>query len=511
MSSVSPRSSSPRHTVVLSDVHLSDVEPRDPARPLWRRFKQPDLRVDERMDRFLDHARRLADGERVELIFNGDTFDFDTVLARPEAEDWPTTWLERARGLAAEEPKSAWKMRRILGDHPGVVDAWRRWVADGHELVFVIGNHDLELHWPAVQAELVAAIDPPRAEAVRIVEWFTLSGGDTLVAHGNQLDDYCICHDPLHPYIEVRGRPRVRLPFGDVAGKLMLNGMGFFNPHVEDSFIKPPLEYLRFFYRYIARQQPLLLLTWLWSAAATLWVALDEGFRPALRDPLTLAAREADAARRARVDIATLRALREVDVHPAVFHPLKVARELWLDRAALLALVMLASLQVASMLQLLAGAGGVGLVIGLFLTVPPFLFYASRIRSRVEDARGEMRARIPVLARVAGVKRVVMGHTHKERHVTFDEVEYLNTGHWSAAYRDVACTEPVGKNAFTWITPGRDGERTAELRVFTDPGSERLPLTTEPGPAPTLGLRLPGPPRLPGALGGERRPVPSAS
>jgi UDP-2,3-diacylglucosamine pyrophosphatase LpxH len=190
-------------TVVLSDLHLSDVEAPDPRWPLWRRHKHPDLLQDGRLVRFLDHVRTLAPG-RIELVLNGDVFDFDSIKAVPERPPFPVGWLERQRGLAPEQPKSAWKMRRILADHVELVGALGDFVAAGNELVLVIGNHDLELHWPAVQAEIRSALRlPPSDHArVRFCEWFTISGGDTLVTHGNQLDPYCVCQDPLHPLIE---------------------------------------------------------------------------------------------------------------------------------------------------------------------------------------------------------------------------------------------------------------------------------------------------------------------
>jgi hypothetical protein len=62
----------------------------------------------------LQHLRAEAGAARVELILAGDTFDFDTIVAIPEPAPFPVSWLERMRGLNAEEPKSTWKMRRIL-------------------------------------------------------------------------------------------------------------------------------------------------------------------------------------------------------------------------------------------------------------------------------------------------------------------------------------------------------------------------------------------------------------
>ncbi len=464
----------PVHTAVISDLHLSDIEPPDPRRPAWRRYKHADVVDDGPLLRLLAHLRELSSGQPVELVLAGDIFDFDTVIRAPDPSPFPLSWLERCRGMVPEEARSAWKMGRILADHPALVRALTRWMEDGNFLVFIIGNHDLELHWPAVQAELRAALAPPRHDALTVCEFFRVCGGDTLVMHGNQLDAYCVCHDPLHPFIEVKGRLRVRLPFGNVAGKLMMNGMGLFNPHVETSFIRPFTEYVTFFFRYVARQQPFLAWTWFWTAIATLWVSVDEGLRPALRDPARLEERVRDAARRARSTPSMVRALRDVAVHPAVFSPLKVARELWLDRVALLFLLVVVVFQFSTALHWMSGVGP-GWAVALFLALLPFyVAYARSCRSEVGDTEATIEQRIGELAGIARVSRVVMGHTHRAAVRRHDGVDFLNTGHWSPAYDDVECTIKVGRNGFAWIYPGQTA-RESELRVFDGEGSAALP------------------------------------
>ncbi|MDP2307400.1 MAG: hypothetical protein Q8P18_15345 [Pseudomonadota bacterium] len=479
---------------MISDLHLSDIEAPDPRRPAWRRYKHADVVDDGPLLRLLVHLRDLSAGQPVELVLAGDIFDFDTVVGAPEPAPYKVSWLERCRGLVAEEERSAWKMRRILADHPELCGALAQWMADGNLLVFIIGNHDLELHWPAVQAELRAALAQPpagapaeiRRDALTICEFFRISGGDTLVMHGNQLDAYCVCHDPLHPFIEVKGRLRVRMPFGNIAGKVMLNGMGLFNPHVEDSFIRPFKDYVRFFFRYVARQDPLLAFTWFWTALVTLWVSVDEGLRPAQRDPARLEERVRDAARRARGTPAMVRALRDVAVHPAVYSPLKVARELWLDRVGLLALLVVFVFQLTSALRWMFDRGsadlGVGWAVALFLALLPFyVAYARSCRSDVGNTQANIRKRVGELGRIAHVTRVVMGHTHRAAVRRHDGIDFLNTGHWSPAFDDVECTKKVGINAFAWIRPGRV-TREAELRVFDGQGSAQLSHATPAAP-----------------------------
>ena len=199
------------HTFVLSDLHLSDAEPADPRRPFWKAFRRPEHFVDGDLARLLAHLQAQLDGP-AELVLNGDVFDFDTVMQMPEPPPTRLHWLMHLRGLGTEAWMSEFKTQRIIADHPAFFGALREWLAAGHKLVFVIGNHDLELHWPSVQALVSEAVAPAgqRADQVVFCAWFYLAGGDTYISHGSQYDPYCVVPDPVHPFIRVRGRARVR-------------------------------------------------------------------------------------------------------------------------------------------------------------------------------------------------------------------------------------------------------------------------------------------------------------
>ncbi len=484
----------PHHTVIVSDLHLTEVEDPDPARPLWMRYKHRDLIIDGCFERFLQHQREQTEGE-VELILNGDIFDFDAVVAVPDDPPFPVSWLERRRGLAAEEAKSRFKMGVILDGHAVFVRALRAWILDGHRVVLVVGNHDAELYWPSVREQLVEALDLPegRRDALRICEWFYLSGGDTLVEHGNQYDAYCVCPDPLHPIFEIRGRARARVPFGDLAGRILLNGMGLFNPYVESTFIKPMREYLVFFFKHVARTQPLIGWTWFWGAIATLIVCLREGFRPARRDPLTLARREEAAARVSNVSSSVLRALRELRVHPAIFNPWKILRELWLDRALILAGITGVCFWLVGVLNVFGDVSPLWALLPFLILLPPFAFYARSVNSDVGNTNRSVARRLPTALRIAGVRRAVIGHTHQEGHEAWPSSELINTGTWSPAFEDVEYTRPFGRKCFAWIRPDGDGPRIAELLEWTDPGCRRLEATgrLDRGRLRALAQRLP--------------------
>ena len=262
--------------------------------------------------------------------------------------------------------------------------------------------------------------------------------------------------------------------------------MGLFNPHVEDSFIKPLREYIVFFYRVIARTQPLLVWTWFWSAIATLVVLLREGFKPPLRDPLTVEDRVEDIAGRARSTPRVLRTLRAIDVHSAVFRPWMVARELWLDRALLLLVIGWLSFQAFSTLNVFTPVSFWWGVAVFAVLLGPLVFYAHGVESETFAVETAIKERLELLGRAVGVRRVVMGHTHRARHQLHGAFEYVNTGTWSPMFHDVECTQRFGERHLLWLRPGpegreatlyawKDGQPEVEAREVVPDGERRRP------------------------------------
>lgn len=482
------------HTLVVSDIHLADAEPAHPRNPLWKRFKRRKYFVDSSFKAFIEAMQERASCEGgTELVFNGDIFDFDSVMTLPnpdEMAEWPGwlhkfSWLERKRGLAAEEHKSRFKLKVILNDHALFVDAVRSFILKGNRVVFVIGNHDIELQWPSVRHDLVKRLDLPEVfeDHVRFCEWFYISNSDTLIEHGNQYDSYCLSSNPINPLIKKGRRVYVRIPFGNLAGKYMLNGMGLFNPHADSSFIRSSIwEYAVFYFRYVLRVQPLLAWTWFWSAMVTLIYSVGDGFLPAMTDPMTIGARVEEIALRSNSKPGVVWALRELHAHPAIYNPLKILRELWLDRAILLGFVFFLSFNFFSFLHVLIGASVGWFVAALVLLLPAFIFYARSVQSELGNTLLQAFELSPQSARIAGVSRVIQGHVHLARHTYRENTEYLNTGTWSPAYRDAECTESYGKKCFAWLKPSPSGgNRIAELYEWKEDGSaELMPIDAKP-------------------------------
>lgn len=465
------------HTIVLSDIHLSDAEPVHEHNPLWKRFKRRKYFVDRQFKSFLEKLQGSIPGS-IELVLNGDIFDFDSVLVQPSPERQRATgmkisFLETLRGLSSEEAKSTFKMDVILNDHHVWVETLKQFLHAGNRVVFVIGNHDVELHWPAVQEAVRRRMELPEdlRDRIRFCEWFYISNADTMIEHGNQYDPYCICQNPIHPLIKMGNRVLVRLPFGNLAGKLIINGIGLMNPHVESSYIKSSIrEYLVFFYTYMMRVQPTAPWSWFWSAVATLLISVSEGLLPALRDPLMVEERVSDIARKANATPAMVRLLRELHVHPAVFNPFRILRELWLDRLLLLGFILFVGFEIYAVLHLFGTVSFWWWVVPVLALFPPFLFYAKGVESEVGAINKALIKALPMVVQITGARRIVQGHTHMEAHRQLPEgIEYMNPGTWSPAYEDVECTRPYGRKCFVWIRPSESGQgRIAVLQEWKE-------------------------------------------
>lgn len=165
-----------RTVIVVSDLHLGDG---DPLRDQWHGDQQAAW---ERLLRAAAPGGPLADGP-IELVTNGDCFDF--LEAAPPLSG--RTHTDAGAGLA--------KLERIIAAHPEWFEALRAFLAaPDRAATFLIGNHDLELAFPAVRSRLRAAIGHasttgPDASPVR----FCLARAyrplpDIAIEHGCQVD-----------------------------------------------------------------------------------------------------------------------------------------------------------------------------------------------------------------------------------------------------------------------------------------------------------------------------------
>lgn len=481
------------HTFVLSDLHLTEAHRPERRRPLWMAYKFEKHFIDEDFAKLLAHMTQHHDAP-IELVLNGDIFDFDCVTQLPADPPVRIDWLARLRGLASEEWMSCFKMEVIIRDHPIWFGAVKRFIESGNRVVFVFGNHDVELAWPSVQRLICDALGrDPEDGQLRFCDWFYLSEGDTYISHGHQYDPNCVVENPIDPLIEVHKRPRVRIPFGDMANRYMLNGMGYFNPNATDNVIMSGLQYAKFFFRYMLLTQPLLLWTWFWSALATLVITLKDHWRPAMRDPLRIDEKVADVAKRANSTPAMVRKLNAISVASACSRPLSIIKVLWLDRGFLFLALMFASWQLILHINVALPISPLWVLVPMAALIPPYVVYASSVKATVFDKPLLDERLGHLIHEITGAKTVVFGHTHEPRHEQVGPVRYVNGGFWSAAFSDPECTNRIGTQTFVWIRPTPSGERAATMFEWPPHGEEPKVFAVEPrqSGAGTVSMRPP--------------------
>jgi UDP-2,3-diacylglucosamine pyrophosphatase LpxH len=170
-----------RQVYVISDLHLGGAQ--DPDNPAGRGFRI--FTRTAKLASFLDAlAGKPPEGPRVELVINGDFVDF---LAEPDPDTGSWTALKADPGAAVEV------LTRIAGpDREGVVfQALSRFLGRGHRLTLLLGNHDVELSFPAVRRTLerLLGVDG-RQDFCFLYDGEAYVIGNALIEHGNRYDQF---------------------------------------------------------------------------------------------------------------------------------------------------------------------------------------------------------------------------------------------------------------------------------------------------------------------------------
>lgn len=176
--------------LVASDLHLTAL------------FDDEDRATDAELAAFLEHYRENRHrGRPWRLILAGDTFDFvypDMHLFL-ERFPGPDTPAPRPGMLHWDVGAIAWRLARTLQEHAPFVRALHAFVAAGHSVVLLKGNHDVELQWGLLQrtfyAEAARIVGTPHAEAtfrarVWFCSWFWYDPDRLYVEHGSQFDEF---------------------------------------------------------------------------------------------------------------------------------------------------------------------------------------------------------------------------------------------------------------------------------------------------------------------------------
>jgi predicted phosphodiesterase len=416
---------------VVSDLHLCDIEEHSDG---WKAYKSArfvfDGQLDEAVAEFLAAHR---DAEECVVVLNGDILDFDLVTAAPaDPAPWPVSRAERRRGMDATDAKSEWKLRRILADHPAFVATLARVLAAGHRIVYVMGNHDRELHFDAVQRAF-AQVVRDRADDLEIdydaalltfEAWFYYVPGEIYVEHGQQYDYYTSFRYLLAPTIPGRASPTLALPMGNLSNRELMSEMGFFNPHASD-YILNVYRYILHWFRHYAFSRRSIATRWLVGSFVVMLQLLRT--KGALqRNPPDHATAIDAYARRVGQPAATLQQLDALKRLPITTRWYRVVREFWIDRTIVAGLmtggtVALALSPIPLWIKLMVPLSSFPL---LFLIYEWFA-HGETVFSAEHDAERHARA----IAELMPAPVVTFGHSHTPVAVPLGAgVTYVNTG-----------------------------------------------------------------------------------
>ncbi|HEY2744101.1 MAG TPA: hypothetical protein VGL86_05750, partial [Polyangia bacterium] len=464
--------------LVISDLHLGeDLRPGGANVSYLRHLAT----LERELEKFLVHytAHRL-DGRPWRLVVNGDMVDFMSVMILPETQQADDDDEDRLYGLGFGERQSQKKMERVIARHQGVFKRLGEFVAAGNELVIVVGNHDVEFHYPSVQRTLVewlsglviglGADEPARAEfaaRVSFCPWFYYQAEVIYIEHGHQYDEYCSFDYLLHP---VAGSPRqpkkeralnkksrIALSVAHAGMRYFANQIPDYDPHTAETWGFG--DYMKWAWTQGLRGAVRLMYTYgllVWRLVE-LWYSLrgvDVERRNLHHERLKQLSEHWKIAEEKLLALDSLR--RE----PVTRRFWKLLAALFIDRVLLgVAALVTAGLLVGHLHGLWKAAGALATVVA-FACVNQALNHV-----RLESSAVKLRAATSLIQGLICAPLIVFGHSHTpERVALANGATYFNTGTWASEN---------GKQAFTHllVVSDENGAPKAELKQWRDGAS----------------------------------------
>lgn len=426
--------------LVFSDVHLgSDLNDGPGTTP--RRT----ARIDRDLVALLRHYRRerpASTNTRWRIVIAGDFIDFAgmTIAVDDAALETELNDEERLHGAGSAPDHVRMKLRRVAARHADLFAELALFVADGHALTLVHGNHDVELHWDAVQADFrellwshAAAVTPPSREVfferIEFQPWFFYREGVVYIEHGHQYDPFCstpLVMAPLHP-LDPR---RVVRGFSDVLLRYVVRQTRGLKEHGHENL--GIVEYIAFGVR-LGLSGMVRLAARFVRAIAELFrlrrAHISEAGRVLREEHDRRVAKLAEAMRIGKDRIDAILALQAPPVTSSVHG---ILASVLLDRLAL-GLFALLALAALALFGALHGYGWVG---GFGILVAWSLLHRHLSSQRQVDPAAQLQLRAGQLASLFPVAFVVMGHTHAPVVAPAGPATYVNLGSWAEEAED---------------------------------------------------------------------------
>ncbi len=202
------------HAVVISDLHVGDPQNPDVE----------DFDRDADFERLLDEVIPETVGAPATLVIAGDFIDFAQVMPELAVH-------HHGDRFGATEQDSCRKLDRVLRGHPRVFAAMRRYLDRDGQILVLPGNHDVDLHWPAVQSALREVLGGA-AGRYRFIDRGVIAERGLHVEHGNQetYDNWFEHWD--RPIVESPDGPRLERPWGTLFMDLVYNDLKAVYPFI---------------------------------------------------------------------------------------------------------------------------------------------------------------------------------------------------------------------------------------------------------------------------------------
>ncbi len=417
------------HTIVISDIHLCEAMP---GNGLWLRYRQKKYFPDTDFSQLVEYICATAEPKSVELVLNGDIFDFDVL----PIIDGEVLYDDCARS----EEHAIETMKRILQDHTVFIAALRKLHSAGHRLVFISGNHDTQLIFEGVRTILRTKI----SHNIIFRNWFYISPNKIHIEHGNQYDSYTCYRYPAFPFDDT-GK-NIQPTLGSLTCRHLVSRMGFFNPHVDNSFMLSFSEYISHWVQHYFLTKRSLIFAWMKGSVRTFvttWKSrthIDERLLGRMLE---------EAYTETKISRELLRKHILEFAKPSEDARIRVLRELHLDYLTLCIVVcalMVFTLTFSGEYLMLKTAIASCIVLSIYHYILPKNESLNSIFARVNACERN-------ISDIYKVPAIVFGHTHAAFGIWQNEKFIGNSGTWTPRFLDIECTKPLSTGRpVIWLT-----------------------------------------------------------
>jgi UDP-2,3-diacylglucosamine pyrophosphatase LpxH len=464
--------------LVFSDVHLGSDLNDGPGAGARRTAT-----IDSDLVALVAHYRReTPPADRWRIVVAGDFIDFVGIAVGAGADlvETELTEEERRHGLGSALDHARLKLRRVSERHADVFAELGAFVADGHALTMVHGNHDIDFHWDAVKDDFRSALlayakalraepldEAAFLERIEFNPWFFYREGVAYIEHGHQYDPFCstaLVMAPLSPF----DPRRVVRGFSDVLLRFVVRQTRGMKEHGHEHL--GMIDYVTFGLK--------LGVSGMLSLAVRFVRAIRELFR--LRSAYVseaAAVLRAEHERRVqklceamRIGRDRIDALLALQAPPITSSIAGIMASVLLDRLALamLSMLVVVGLAIGGVLH------GYGLFSLLGVLAAWSLLHRRLVRSRQIDPAEQMQQRASQLAVLFPAAFVVMGHTHIPVQAQSGEATYINVGSWAEEEETEASATPY-RAARTHLVIHVRGQRSeAQLCAWQADGPKPL-------------------------------------